>query len=104
MNADGKDVEEYGVPGEVLFSSPNLFVGYIGNEPESLASFDADGWLRTGDVGMMQVGAGGNEHLFIRDRIKDMIKVKVIYPFSPFKSPWPLFWHFCSPAANHYCR
>lgn len=76
-DADGKDVEEYGVPGEVLFKSPNLFVGYLGNEEESEASFDADGWLRSGDVGMMKVGAGGNEHLFIRDRIKDMIKVKV---------------------------
>lgn len=103
MDADGKDVEAYGVPGEVLFMSPNLFVGYLGNEPESLASFDADGWLRTGDVGMMQVGAGGNEHLFIRDRIKDMIKVKVSYLFPLFELPCLLFWRLCNPAANH-CR
>lgn len=80
MDADGKDVEGYEETGEVFFKSPNLFVGYLGNEKETAAAFDADGWHRTGDVGMMKVGAGGFEHLFIRDRIKDMIKVKVSYP------------------------
>lgn len=36
-----------------------------------------DGWLRTGDVGLFRKGPEGNDHLFIVDRLKDMLKVKV---------------------------
>jgi long-subunit acyl-CoA synthetase (AMP-forming) len=57
--------------------SPGLFVGYLGEEEATKNTLDADGWLRTGDVGMMRMGPNGTEHLFIVDRIKDMIKVKV---------------------------
>jgi hypothetical protein len=32
----------------------------------------------------MEVSKGGAEHLFIRDRIKDMIKVKVTIRYPPF--------------------
>lgn len=73
----GQDVKEYDEPGEILVKSPNLFVGYVGDEDATKNTFDEDGWLRTGDVGVMKVGPDGAEHLFIRDRLKDMIKVKV---------------------------
>lgn len=57
--------------------SPGLFIGYLGDEEATRKTFDANGWLRTGDVGVMRRGPNGTEHLFILDRIKDMIKVKV---------------------------
>jgi len=34
-------------------------------------------WLPTGDIGFFRKGENGNEHLFLVDRVKDMIKVKV---------------------------
>jgi acyl-CoA synthetase (AMP-forming)/AMP-acid ligase II len=46
--------------------------GYL-NNPEATAScLDADGWLRTGDIA--SIDADG--YLFIRDRLKELIKVK----------------------------
>ncbi|PLB49028.1 acetyl-CoA synthetase-like protein [Aspergillus steynii IBT 23096] len=69
-------ITSYGVPGEICFMSPSLFVGYLGDEEATKQTFDRHGWLRTGDLGCMQRGPLGTEHLFIVDRIKDMIKVK----------------------------
>ena len=77
VGPDGKDVSEYEEAGEVLFRAPNLFVGYLGNAKATNATIDPEGWHSTGDVGLVRVGPSGHEHLFIRDRIKDMIKVKV---------------------------
>jgi long-subunit acyl-CoA synthetase (AMP-forming) len=54
----------------------------MGDAEATRNAFDADGWLYTGDVGVMRLGPNGTEHLFILDRLKDMIKVKVsaIFP------------------------
>ncbi|KAL6863368.1 putative NRPS-like protein biosynthetic cluster [Amphichorda felina] len=78
VGPDGKDVSEYEEAGEVLFKAPNLFVGYLGNAKATKATIDPEGWHSTGDVGLVRVSPSGHEHLFIRDRIKDMIKVKGI--------------------------
>jgi acyl-CoA synthetase (AMP-forming)/AMP-acid ligase II len=77
VGPNDEEITGYGEPGEVLFRADNLFIGYLGNEEATKKTFDADGWMRTGDVGMVRVSPNGNEHLFIVDRIKDMIKVKV---------------------------
>jgi long-subunit acyl-CoA synthetase (AMP-forming) len=77
VGPDGEDIEELKKPGELLFKSPTIFAGYLGDDEANRSAFDADGWLRTGDVGLMKMGRNGAEHLFIVDRIKDMIKVKV---------------------------
>ncbi|PMB67278.1 putative 4-coumarate--CoA ligase 2 [Beauveria bassiana] len=53
-----------------------MFLGYLGDQESTDEAFDDHGWLRTGDMGAIQVSPNGLEHLFIRDRIKDMIKVK----------------------------
>ncbi|KAM3478264.1 hypothetical protein MY5147_002302 [Beauveria neobassiana] len=76
VDANGKDVETYGESGEVYYKAPNMFLGYLGDQESTGEAFDDDGWLRTGDMGAIQVSPNGLEHLFIRDRIKDMIKVK----------------------------
>jgi len=60
-----------GEPGEVLVRGYGVTRGYW-EDPEATAeAIDADGWLHTGDVGVMD--AAGN--LRITDRIKDMYVV-----------------------------
>ena len=64
---DGTDVDP-DEPGEVIISSPHTMIEYW-NRPEATAETIRDGWLHTGDVGV--VDAEG--FLSIRDRTKDMI-------------------------------
>lgn len=58
-------------PGEVWVKGPQVMMGYH-NRPEATATMIQGGWLRTGDLGV--VDADG--YLFIRDRLKELIKVK----------------------------
>lgn len=60
-----------GQEGEVWVKGPQVMLGYH-NRPEATAAMVQDGWLRTGDLGV--VDADG--YLFIRDRLKELIKVK----------------------------
>lgn len=80
INADGQDIEEYDVSGEILLKSPSLIQGYLHDDQSNLDLFTQDGWLRTGDVGLFRVSPAGVEHLFVVDRTKDLIKVKVSFP------------------------
>lgn len=74
-NEDGTIIAENETPGEVLLKSPSVVAGYLDGKDEDLMT--PDGWLRTGDVGLFRKGPEGNDHLFIVDRLKDMLKVKV---------------------------
>jgi acyl-CoA synthetase (AMP-forming)/AMP-acid ligase II len=56
------------VEGELLIRGPQTMRGYL-RQPADL--IDADGWVRSGDVG--HVDADGN--VFVVDRLKELIKV-----------------------------
>lgn len=55
--------------GEIQVKGENVMMGYYKNSEATKESFTEDGWLRTGDLGM--VDARGN--IFLKGRIKTMI-------------------------------
>ncbi len=57
-----------GTAGEILTRGPDLCAGYTDAELTA-ATFDADGWYRTGDMGVMD----DDGYLTITDRLKDII-------------------------------
>ncbi|MEJ8855527.1 AMP-binding protein [Variovorax robiniae] len=57
--------------GELVVRGPTVMRGYFGNVQATDATIDADGWLHTGDV----VVIDGDGQLFIVDRLKELIKV-----------------------------
>jgi acyl-CoA synthetase (AMP-forming)/AMP-acid ligase II len=60
-----------GEPGEVVIRGYNVMKGYFDDPAATAEAIDAQGWLHTGDIGVMD--AEGN--LRITDRIKDMFIV-----------------------------
>ncbi len=60
-----------GQPGELRVRGPQVMLGYL-NNPAATAATLQDGWLSTGDLA--EVDAEG--FFFIRDRLKELIKVK----------------------------
>lgn len=67
IGPDGNEVAP-GQRGEVLISGPIVMRGYLGR-PEATAETIREGWLHTGDVGIIDEDG----YLSIVDRIKDMI-------------------------------
>jgi acyl-CoA synthetase (AMP-forming)/AMP-acid ligase II len=60
-----------GEPGEIVVRGYTVMTGYWGNEEATAETIDADGWLHTGDIGVMD--PEGN--VTITDRVKDMYVV-----------------------------
>ena len=69
--ASGRDLGP-GEPGELLGRGPQVMAGYRNRPGATAAMVGPDGWLRTGDLGL--VDAGGN--VVIVDRLKELIKVR----------------------------
>lgn len=55
--------------GEILVKGDNVMLGYYKNGEATNATFTADGWLKTGDLGVIDKDG----HVFIKGRIKTMI-------------------------------
>lgn len=60
-----------GEPGEVLIRGYNVMLGYLDDDSATQQAIDADGWLHSGDIGLLD----GRGYLRITDRIKDMFIV-----------------------------
>lgn len=76
MADDGREIKEYDQEGELLLRSPSVVLGYLNNEKATKETF-GDGWCKTGDKALVRKTPNGNEHVWIVDRIKELIKVKV---------------------------
>ncbi len=70
VNAENEEVPR-GEPGEIVVRGYNVMQGYFENPQATEETMDNEGWLHTGDVGVMDE----NGYLKITDRIKDMIIV-----------------------------
>ena len=68
--AEGNEVPT-GEPGEIVVRGYTVMSGYWDNEAATAEAIDVDGWLHTGDIGVMD--AEGN--VTITDRVKDMYVV-----------------------------
>ncbi|MES1980147.1 MAG: long-chain fatty acid--CoA ligase [Pseudomonadota bacterium] len=55
--------------GEILVRGTNVFMGYLNLPAKTAEAIDADGWLHTGDVGLMDADG----FFRITDRMKDII-------------------------------
>jgi fatty-acyl-CoA synthase len=69
MDAEGRQITEPDVVGEVCARGPIIMLGYHENPDATAAAIDADGWLHTGD-GAYRDADG---FYYISDRIKDMV-------------------------------
>ncbi|WVZ80315.1 hypothetical protein U9M48_027802 [Paspalum notatum var. saurae] len=61
-----------GQKGELLVRGPAVMSGYVGDEEANAATFDSEGWLKSGDL--CYIDQDG--FLFVVDRLKELIKYK----------------------------
>ncbi len=66
---DPATTEPLGTVGELCVRGPNVMKGYWRRPDDTASAFTPDGWLRTGDVGIMDE----NGYVELVDRIKDLI-------------------------------
>jgi acyl-CoA synthetase (AMP-forming)/AMP-acid ligase II len=67
---DGTD-QPVGTPGEVIVRGFNVMLGYLDAPEQTAEAIDPDGWLHTGDIGVLD----DTGYLAITDRLKDMFIV-----------------------------
>jgi acyl-CoA synthetase (AMP-forming)/AMP-acid ligase II len=67
---DGRAVPP-GEPGEIVVRGYTVMAGYWNDDEATAKTIDPDGWLHTGDIGVMD----GDGNVTITDRVKDMFVV-----------------------------
>ena len=70
VDDEGNEVER-GEPGEILIRGYNIMAGYLDDPEQTAAAIDDDGWLHSGDIGVMDKRG----YVDITDRKKDMFIV-----------------------------
>lgn len=65
--------------GEILIKGPTVFKGYYKNKEATLKAIDADGWVHTGDEGILDEDG----QLIMIDRQKDVMRLADGSKFSP---------------------
>jgi len=78
VDPDTGEVAPLGEPGEICVRGPNVMLGYYNKPEETAKAIDEDGYMHSGDVGIMD----SNGILRIVDRTKDMIIVGGFKVFS----------------------
>lgn len=76
--AEGKRDMPIGEAGEIIIKCPELMTGYL-NQPEKTAECLKDGWLYTGDIGVMD----DQGYVTLVDRKKDLV---IVSGFNVFPS------------------
>ncbi|HCY40288.1 MAG TPA: long-chain fatty acid--CoA ligase [Prolixibacteraceae bacterium] len=67
VRIDSKD--PFNEVGEILVKGTNVMMGYYKNEKATNDAIDSEGWLRTGDLGVIDE----NDFIYIRGRSKNML-------------------------------
>ncbi|MGQ7869034.1 AMP-binding protein [Sunxiuqinia sp. sy24] len=62
-------IDPYRVVGEIQVKGPNVMKGYYKNEEATQQAFTPDGWLRTGDLGLIDP----QSYVYIKGRCKNML-------------------------------
>jgi HIP---CoA ligase len=70
VGPDGAEVPN-GEPGEIVVRGYVVMKGYLDDPAQTAATIDPDGWLHTGDIGVMDARG----YIRITDRLKDMFIV-----------------------------
>ena len=70
VDAEGEDLPP-GQPGELLVRGYQVMAGYLDDPVQTAENIDADGWLHTGDVAVLDERG----YIDITDRMKDMFIV-----------------------------
>lgn len=76
---DGIEIKVDGESGELLVRSKGVFKGYFKEDDKTAEAMNDDGWLRTGDAGLIDERG----HLVVIDRAKDVGKLADGTPFAP---------------------
>ncbi|MGB3734062.1 MAG: AMP-binding protein [Ilumatobacter sp.] len=72
VDPDTGEDQDVGGRGELWVRGPQVMKGYLNNDEATAATIDADGWLHTGDVAIIDEAG----HMTIVDRLKELIKFK----------------------------
>ncbi|MFT4633397.1 MAG: acyl-CoA synthetase (AMP-forming)/AMP-acid ligase II [Candidatus Pseudothioglobus sp.] len=72
VDPDTGEDRPVGERGELWVRGPQIMTGYLNNPTATAETIDADGWLHTGDIAIIDE----HGHMSIVDRMKELIKFK----------------------------